>query len=87
MALSKTVQLPNNFGEVSTFQNAYIRVDRIEIVGISCNATVSIYATKKGNAVSCNVYELLIDRSGPSHIKQAYEHLKTLPEFEGAEDC
>jgi len=24
---------------------------------------------------------------GPNPIKQAYEHLKTLPEFEGAEDC
>jgi hypothetical protein len=24
---------------------------------------------------------------GPNPIKQAYLHLKTLPEFEGAEDC
>jgi hypothetical protein len=24
---------------------------------------------------------------GPNFIKQAYEHLKTLPEFDGAVDC
>jgi hypothetical protein len=32
-------------------------------------------------------YEFPPDMSGPNFIKQAYEHLKTLPEFEGAVDC
>lgn len=27
------------------------------------------------------------DMDGPNFIKQAYEHLKTLPEFSGAVDC
>ena len=87
MALFKTVQLPNNFGEVSTFQNAYIKVDRIEIVGISCNATVNTYATKNGNTVASTVHELVIDRGGDNYVKQAYQFLKTLPEFSDATDC
>lgn len=30
---------------------------------------------------------VLYDLAGFNPIKQAYEHLKTLPEFEGAVDC
>lgn len=87
MALSKTVQLQNNFGELSTFEDAYIRVDRIEIARTACNAVVNTYAKKDGVILSSQIFALSVDPSGVSHVKQAYEHLKTLPEFEGAVDC
>lgn len=32
-------------------------------------------------------YECAYDLNGQNAIKQAYEYLKTLPEFEGAQDC
>jgi len=43
--------------------------------------------SKEGGIVSDLVYQFTPDMNGPNFIKQAYLHLKTLPEFAGAEDC
>lgn len=85
MALKKTIQ--SNFGiEIS---NAYHRVWRIQIinksemtftVGAFVNNTVDI-------AVQTKSYNCPYALSGENAHTQAYQHLKTLPEFSDAVDC
>lgn len=40
-----------------------------------------------GSIVADDVYDFTPDMDGPNFIKQAYLHLKKLPEFANAEDC
>lgn len=87
MALSKTVTLKNNFGELSTFSDAYVRVEHVGSTKELSKAIVIIYKEKGGIPVSSNTYEYAHDLNGNNNIKQAYEHLKTLPEFADAVDC
>lgn len=83
MALAKTIT--TNFGiEVP---HAYHRVSEVTIVEKALIAfTVSAYADKAARAVSTAGHQCAYDIAGDNPIKQAYEHLKTLPEFADAAD-
>lgn len=50
-------------------------------------ATVLFSISKDGLQVMQRDYRLSLDLNGLNPIKQAYEHLKTLPEFADATDC
>lgn len=84
MALAKTVLTVHGFKAV----NAYHRVESVKLESKTAMSfhIRSYTATDKPffeeNVLSC-AYE--IDGNNP--IAQAYEHLKTLPEFAGATDC
>lgn len=95
MALRKTISLegvvnvmteygPIPDGKKSVLLNAYIKVENVAASKNSAQATVSFTdngkAIKKGYAFSPNM-------DGENFIKQAYLHIKTLPELAGAEDC
>jgi hypothetical protein len=83
MALKKTIKFKG-----IEIKNAYIRVWKFEGskseifigVGFYKDSESEIFDSKTFNITSYN-----LDGSNP--IAQAYEHLKTLPEFAGAEDC
>jgi hypothetical protein len=84
MALGKTVLTVHGF----TASNAYHRVEAVSLIGKEkINFHIRSYTTIdkpffKESVLSC-VYAL----DGENPIKQAYAHLKTLPEFAGATDC
>jgi len=65
-------------------KDAYIKVHRVEGSKDELLATVLITSGTKKIA---NVYSFVPSMSDANFIKQAYAHLKTLPEFEGAVDC
>lgn len=83
MALMKTV----DFKGVQ-IKDAYIKVrnyfgDKTTLsfeVVTQANAESQEYVDSKG-------YSCEYDLTGDNALKQAYKHLKTLPEFEGAKDC
>jgi hypothetical protein len=84
MALAKTTSTVHGLQAV----NAY---HRVEVVKIESKTVMSFHirsyvATDKPffmeSVLSCE-YQL----DGDNPIKQAYAHLKTLPEFSGATDC
>jgi cystathionine beta-lyase family protein involved in aluminum resistance len=87
MAFSKQVTLENNFGEISKFPNAYIKVDKVEATKATCIAYVSTLKNKDEQILVTNLYPFVSDLSGENHLKQAYLYLKTLPEFSDATDC
>jgi hypothetical protein len=84
MALKKTVITRQGFNAVEAYH-------RVEGVHVNKNAiTFQVKSYKDDSSVihfenasfSCN-YDLM----GENPIKQAYQHLRTLPEFTGAFDC
>jgi hypothetical protein len=84
MALSKTVSTVHGFEAV----NAYHRVEAISIDGkntINFHVRSYVAADKPFFVEQVLTAPYTIDGLNP--IKQAYEHLKTLPEFADATDC
>jgi hypothetical protein len=89
MALQKNMELENNFGEKSLIDNCYIKVEAVRVSKARCFATVGFFKENRKWLLVTNEIAFDGDFSGKSenNIKQAYEHLKTLPEFAGATDC
>ena len=84
MALNKTTTTSQGFEAV----NAYHRVEGLYLV---TNQMISFHIrTYKDVAFTSfadNFYSCAYDITGENPIKQAYEYLKTLPEFSNATDC
>ena len=84
MALNTSIE--TNEGVV--VRNAYCRVEQIAITkthvsfALKCYVDPEKYKKFHGESYVCDY-----DLDGANPITQAYEHLKTLPEFEGATDC
>lgn len=65
----------------------YIKVESISGNKQDLTAVVSFANNESQETVACKKYVFPLDLNGLNPIKQAYEHLKTLPEFAGATDC
>jgi len=87
MALQKTVSLNTNFDTTATFENAYIRVSNVNVKKGVSQASVATHKEKDGQVLQKKNYMFEYDLAGNNAIAQAYNHLKTLPEFTGAIDC
>lgn len=84
MALAKTVSTIHGFEAV----NAYHRVEGVSLIGkdqVSFHVRSYMASDKPFFAEQVKTAPYEIDGDNP--IKQAYKHLKTLPEFAGATDC
>lgn len=83
MALSKTIEYKGVL-----VQNAYIKVARFSGNKSVLNFAVSVYARKDADDfVAESGYSCDYSLDGDNAIKQAYDYLKTLPEFADAVDC
>jgi len=67
-----------------TFPSCYIKV--LEVRGGKENMVAVVQTQLKENLFLTDHYDFTPSLDGPNFIKQAYEHLKTLPEFAGATD-
>ena len=83
MALKKIAE--TNFG--FNIPNAYHRVESIKLNKTSIAFSVFVYTDTEKTAFDIRNYSCAYDLEGDNPIKQAYEYLKTLPEFAGATDC
>jgi hypothetical protein len=85
MALKLTKTTPQGF----TATDAYHRVENISLQNkTSIVFMVSSYKDDKETEAFNSVrHSSNYDINGENPIKQAYLHLKTLPEFAGAVDC
>ena len=87
MALTKIVSLADNFGEMIPFLNAYIKITKFAGTKSRCVCTYGIFRSSEGELLVEQSNEFSLDLNGPNPIKQAYQFLKTLPEFADATDC
>jgi len=67
---------------------AYYRVENVSIKGKETLCFyLRVYADKEKQFFQEQVFTASYNIAGDNPIKQAYEHLKTLPEFANATDC
>ncbi len=83
MALKKDYVNENGL----TCPNAYIRVDQIDLNKSGMTAMVRWQKDSSAAWFDEKRYQAPYDLAGANAISQAYNHLKTLPEFQGAADC
>jgi len=87
MALQKNIKLTDNFGIEVEIPNAYIKVEICELSKNKMTIRKLVKKSKDENIISINNITTNYDLDGENPIKQAYIHLKTLPEFADAVDC
>lgn len=76
------------YGEESvTTDPLYIKVVNVAGTKETLSASVSFTNNQSGDVVAYKQYEFPLDLEGSNPIRQAYEYLKTLPEFADATDC
>lgn len=85
MALQKQMNVDAKFvGEVTVI--AYVKVESISGTKANATAVVSAKKSETDDEIWNKVYSFTPDLNGANFIQQAYENLKTLPEFAGAAD-
>lgn len=86
MALSKTISksVPGFSGELIS-ENTYFKVN--SLTGNKSLISATVVGISNDTQVYTQGYSFIPDLDGPNFIKQAYEYLKTLPEFSNAIDC
>jgi hypothetical protein len=88
MALTQTIQVGT-----TTFTDAFIRIDRVIIPRKGFDgerfveAVAAIHESEGSKPIDFRGYYFNLDMDGENPVKQAYIHLKTLPEFADAVDC
>jgi hypothetical protein len=97
MALKKVIELQGDcflstsYGRFKTGQDKIAITAYIKICNISGDKDkISVNVNFSDKNIEFNKrYEAPVstDTDAPNFIKQAYEYLKTLPEFENSEDC
>jgi hypothetical protein len=70
-----------------TIPAAYVRVDDVSMTKQRVVASARFYADTQKPPFADHVFAFKYQLDGPNPIKQAYEHLKSLPEFADAVDC
>jgi hypothetical protein len=68
-----------------SIQDVYVKVE--SVLSNKKEMTVTVSFTHKNNKLTERFFESSLDLEGPNPIKQAYQFLKTLPEFSDATDC
>ena len=85
MALKKTVTTPQGFEAV----DAYHRISFVTLRG-KTNLQFNIYSHKDSDTkphFAEQVFDCAYDLNGDNPIAQAYNFVKTQPEFADAQDC
>jgi hypothetical protein len=86
MALSKNLSI-NAYGTTITIENAYAKVIGINGNKQSIEVKYAFFTKADGEFVKSGSSVFVPFLNGNNFIAQAYEHLKTLPEFADATDC
>lgn len=75
-------------GSDEVFANAYIKVVSLNGGKNNMSIYVEVYPSQENQAPVFGMASAFTPSlSGDNFIAQAYTHIKTLPEFQGAKDC
>ncbi len=68
---------------------SYARVERVNTIKNQAVCSVIYFTEDKSEMLGNADFRFVpsVAAGAENHIAQAYDHLKTLPEFAGAEDC
>jgi len=82
MAISKTISIK----EIN-IDNCYIKVASTNANKFNAVVSVLYKANKEADPIFSEDFVFPVDLNGDNFIKQAYKHMKTLPQFSDAVDC
>jgi|688.fasta_scaffold204092_5 hypothetical protein len=86
MAIRKILDLKNNLGENSTV-DCYVRVASVTLHKTNARAVLNLLAADQSRLVDQDAIEFIVDETKPNVLAQAYDHIKTMSKYAGAEDC
>lgn len=89
MAIKKTITAQNNFGEMSVLPDCYCKVTRLTGDKTAMHFNVEVYNADKNRVYKTETvtFEPSVADGAKNFIAQAYDHLKTLPDYAGGTDC
>ena len=89
MALKTNFDLVNNFGQISSLTNCYCKVTQIVGNKTRINFQVVVMNEDKNFVYQEETFgfDPSVDKNANNFIAQAYEYLKTLPQFASSVDC
>ena len=87
MAIKNTFTKKNNFGIDTTLSDCYCKVTQVIGNKMMISASVDVMNSDQTSTYFNQTFAFVPNMSGKNFIAQTYEHLKTLPEFDGATDC
>ena len=83
MAISKNVELENGI----KVEAAYIKVDTLSVTKDSINCVIRKYVDVNKQAFDSEIITAPYTLDGANPFIQAYEYIKSLPEYTDAIDC
>jgi len=86
MALKTTIKIDTEYGVPVELEGILVKVTGISGDKNKMVAHLSFF-DEKGGVLWTKAYSFKVSLSGDNFIAQAYEYLKTLPEFADAIDC
>jgi hypothetical protein len=88
MAIKHTFNLQNNFGQTVEFKDCYAKVAGIDGGKESLTFTLEVRQGQDDkNVLTSQHYLFTPSLEGKNFIAQAYDFLKSKPEFQNAQDC
>jgi len=87
MALRKQMTYKSNFGDNVVFNDAYIKVESLAGSKDKIRSDVVVMKNADGLILDRMTYHFVPQLDGKNFIAQAYDFIKTMPEFSGAADC
>lgn len=88
MALQKSIQFkPLGFSSEIAISNAYCKVTKVTGDKSYIECELSVFEGKEQSVPLYSNTYMFVPNLDDNFIKQAYKHLKTLPEFAGSNDC
>jgi hypothetical protein len=82
MAISKTTTFKG-----CTIADAYHRVWNVKVSKDSVSFGLGVHSSSDDEMIDSTSHSCAYNLDGDNPIKQAYQHVKTLPEFAGATDA
>jgi hypothetical protein len=89
MALQINISAENNFGQISTLTNCYCKVAKLIGDKSQMHIKVDVMNAEKNRVYREDTFAFTpsVEDGAKNFIAQAYDHLKSLPEFASAIDC
>ena len=87
MAIKCNFELKNNFGESKLFNDAYIKVNSLTGGKLGIVSFVQVFDHHDGKILYAFNSEFVPQLDASNFIAQAYQDLKSKPEFANCIDC
>jgi len=89
MAFQISISAENNFGQISTLTNCYCKVTRLMGDKVQMHIKMDVMNEEKNRVYreETFTFEPSVEQGSKNFIAQAYEHIKSLPQYAGAVDC